>query len=101
MAYYKGGNGDLKTSTKTVVPNTSYPIVVGKGGSKNKDGGNSSAFGVTATGGKGATDSSAGANSGNGKGGLGGTSSSGQDGYVKIVYKRQVLGYFEPRVKGV
>ena len=96
--YYKGGNGDLQVVTnKTVVGGTSYSIVVGSGGTKNANGGASSAFNITANGGRGATDYAAGANAGNGKGGIGGTA--GASGWVKITYKMPVMGYFDPRLK--
>lgn len=98
--YYKGGNGDLQTAiNKTVVGGTAYTIIVGNGGTKNANGGASSAFNITANGGSGATDSAAGANAGNGKGGIGGTSTSGSSGWVKITYKMPVMGYFDPRLK--
>lgn len=98
--YYKGGNGDLQTVTnKAVVGGTAYTIVVGNGGTKNANGEASSAFNITADGGTGATDYSAGANAGNGKGGVGGTRTAGANGWVKITYKMPVMGYFDPRLK--
>lgn len=100
MTYYKGGNGDLQIATnKAVVGGTSYSIVVGKGGSKNATGGTSSAFNISAKGGTGATNYATGANAGNGKGGVGGTNTVGSNGWVKIIYKMPVMGYFYPRLK--
>ncbi len=48
-----GGGGYTKTSRKvSVKENTSYPIIIGAGGAETKDGGASSAFGFSASGGK-------------------------------------------------
>lgn len=87
MAYYKGGNGQLTTSSSVAVTSgTKYTIVVGAGGAKNTKGGDSTAFGLTGTGGAGATNSANGANAGNGSGGAGSSSGTGAAGWVSFSY---------------
>lgn len=81
-----GGGGYTHTSiVPSVIENTSYPIVVGAGGvfqtdgTTMSDGGNSSAFGLTANGGKGGiyhNGGNGGSGGGGGKTGIGGTDGS-------------------------
>ncbi len=94
--YVKGGNGELLTQTVNVVGGQTYSIVVGAGGGKNTNGGSSSALGVTAYGGYGATNSSsgAGANYGNGNGGAGSNSGTGASGWVTINYTKPELAKY-------
>ena len=95
-----GGNGGKVTSSSvSVSAGTKYTIVVGAGGSctsyssgdygRGTDGGNSSAFGLSADGGKGVTGRNNGAAGGNGAGGAGGAASGGAkggDGWVSFAY---------------
>lgn len=64
-----GGGGYTKTSAVSVAASETYSIVIGSGGSRGTDGGNTTAFSLTANGGKG---SSSTANSPGGAGGSGG-----------------------------
>lgn len=72
-----GAGGAVNSGTVSLTSGTSYPIVVGTGGGANTSGGDSSAFGVTSTGGGHGGNSSnvAGTSGGSGGGGSGGTSS--------------------------
>ena len=91
----KGGNGALVTSSSiSVSAGTQYTIVVGAGGSYSgnseegtgKAGGTSTAFGLSAAGGKGAGTGTNGANAGNGSGGAGSSSGAGAAGWVSFSY---------------
>lgn len=83
-----GGGGYTKTFTQMILTqNTPYSIVVGAGGASvapfadGKDGGNTSAFNITASGGKGGSyDSGSGGNGGSGGQGYGGTYNIASDG---------------------
>ena len=95
-----GGQGALVTSSSVAVSaGTQYTIVVGAGGTctsyhygdygRGTDGGSSSAFKLTAAGGKGVTGSSNGANGGSGGGGAGGAATGGAtggNGWVSFAY---------------
>ena len=81
---YSGGGGGGYTLTGYHQPSksTNYAIVIGAGGSTTKQGGSSSAFGLSAAGGYGATEpSNAAVYSGKGgSGGAGGSANAGNDG---------------------
>lgn len=81
---YSAGGGGGYTLTGSITPsiNTNYSIVIGVGGSTMARGGTSSAFGLSAEGGYGATQpSNAKVYAGNGgSGGAGGTANAGNDG---------------------
>ena len=90
-----GGNGQLTTSSSiAVTAGTQYTIVVGAGGTTNNygeygtgnKGGNSTAFGLTGTGGGAASNSSNGSAAGNGSGGAGGNAAAGSAGWVNFSY---------------
>lgn len=74
-----GGGGYTKTETVQLSADTLYTIVIGAGGSGNTNGGETSAFGITAAGGEG-TAGSTGAKGGSGGGGTGWGSYSGTGG---------------------
>lgn len=77
-----GGGGYTLTAQKEIAINTDYTITVGGGGSKNTQGGSSSALGFTIGGGYGATEPSNNAvNAGKGgSGGAGGSANAGDNG---------------------
>lgn len=79
----KGGNGEKITQIANVTPNTNYSITVGSGGGSGSNGGNSSAFGITARGGGGASTDSNGTSYGSGGAG-GNGSAGGNNGWVTI-----------------
>ena len=76
-AFLVGGGGGYTKTVKSIIlsANTSYPIVVGAGGAPSSNGGDSSCFGTTCSGGIGATSSVGGAG-GSGGGGSGYTGQS-------------------------
>ena len=70
-----GGAGGVLANVASVQPGVTYPIIVGSGGSPGSNGGNSTAFTLTAIGGGyGATSFNAGASGGSGGGGWSGIS---------------------------
>lgn len=77
-----GGSGETATVTNiSVTKNTDYFITIGDGGTKNQDGGSSSAFGQIVDGGlKGITNSAGGAGGSGGGGGTGYANSGGAGG---------------------
>lgn len=87
-----GGSGALVTSTVSVSPNSTYTIVVGAGGaggyqnSYPKDGGTSSALGVSARGGKALSSSGDAVSYGNGGAGGAAGNNYGSPGWVYIEY---------------
>lgn len=74
-----GGGGYTKTSVVSITLNSGIPVTIGAGGAANADGGTTSAFGVTAAGGKAGGFRNSGGAGGSGGGG-GGASSSLDDG---------------------
>lgn len=87
-----GGSGALVTRTASVSPNSTYTIVVGAGGaggkvnSYPKDGGTSSALGVSARGGKAMSSSGEAVSYGNGGAGGATGNNYGSPGWVYIEY---------------
>lgn len=76
------GGGAVAESKVTIIPGTSYPVVIGAGGSGAAVGQNSSAFGITAIGGGfgGSTNGSGGSSGGSGGGGITGAGYAGTSG---------------------
>lgn len=68
-----GEGGQVVNQTVSVEVGTPYTISVGAGGSQKANGGNTTGFGITATGGKGATDIKGASGTGCGAGGRGGS----------------------------
>ena len=87
-----GGSGALVTNTVSVSPNSTYTIVVGAGGSGAKgssypkDGGTSSALGISAQGGKALNKSGNAVSYGNGGAGGAAGNNPGSPGWVYIEY---------------